>query len=45
LDEAWEHMMEDIVALSSREYLESIKEARRDYQEGRAVSLEQALER
>lgn len=34
-------LIEDILALSSPEYLRSIEEARRDYKEGKAKSLEE----
>ena len=37
---ALEELVEDIVALSSDEYLQSIKEARADYKEGRVKRLE-----
>ncbi len=36
-----EDLVEDVVALSSREYLKSIKEARKDYREGRVKRLEE----
>ncbi|MDI6654347.1 MAG: hypothetical protein QME59_00465 [Candidatus Hydrothermarchaeota archaeon] len=36
-----EDLVEDIAALSSREYLKSIKEAREDYRQGRVKHLEE----
>ena len=38
-----ESFSEDFMALSSQNYLDSIQEARREYQEGKVVSLEDAL--
>jgi len=35
-----EDISEDFLALSSKNYLESIQEARKDYKEGRIKSLE-----
>jgi len=37
-------LAEDILALSSEEYLLSIEEARRDYEEGRTIYLEEVAE-
>lgn len=37
---AMEDVLEDIVALSSEEYLRSIKEARSDYKAGRMKTIE-----
>lgn len=39
-----EEFIEDIEALSSKEYLRSVKEARRDYKEGRAKQLEEVFD-
>ena len=39
--ESLEDLIEDIVALSSDEYLHSIEEARTDYKEGRIRYLEE----
>lgn len=36
-----EDALEDLLALQSEEYLESIEEARRDYKEGRTTSFEE----
>ncbi len=36
-----EDLVEDIAALSSKEYLRSIKEAREDYRQGRVKHLEE----
>jgi len=41
---AMEDLVEDILALSSNEYLRSIKEARSDYKEGRVKSLEEIFD-
>ena len=41
---AMEDLVEDILALSSNEYLRSIKEARSDYREGRVKSLEEIFD-
>lgn len=38
--EALEDVIEDISALSSKKYIKSIKEARRDYKEGRVKRFE-----
>jgi len=35
-----EDLMEDILGLSSETYLKSIKEARKDYQDGKITKLE-----
>ncbi len=39
-----EEVLEDMVALSSKEYLHSIKEARKDYKEGRVKELEEVFD-
>lgn len=39
--ETMEDLVEDMLALSSAKYLESIKEARRDYKEGRVKPFEE----
>jgi len=39
--ESFEELVEDILALSSDEYISSIEEARRDYREGRIKDLEE----
>ncbi len=41
IKESFEDLIEDIVALSSDEYLRSIEEARADYKEGRTKYLEE----
>ena len=41
IKESFEDLIEDIVALSSDEYLRSIEEARRDYKEGKIKYLEE----
>ncbi len=41
IKENFEDLMEDIVALSSDEYLYSIEEARKDYIEGKIKYLEE----
>ena len=40
-----EDLVEDIVALSSEEYIKSIKEAREDYKKGRIKYLDEILKR
>jgi hypothetical protein len=40
-DEDREFFIENLLAATSPEYLESIDEARRDYKEGRTVSYEE----
>ena len=37
-------LIEDVLALSSPEYLESIEEARNDYREGRVKHLEELFD-
>jgi hypothetical protein len=37
-------LIEDMLALSSPEYLRSIEEARRDYKEGKIKSLEESFD-
>ena len=39
--ESFEELMEDIAALASPAYLDSIREARRDYECGDVVSLDE----
>jgi lipoate-protein ligase A len=39
--ESMEDLLEDLAALSSKEYLTSIREAREDYKRGRVKSLEE----
>ncbi|MDF2955944.1 MAG: hypothetical protein OD815_001560 [Candidatus Alkanophagales archaeon MCA70_species_2] len=41
IKESLEDLIEDIVALSSEEYLRSIEEARTDYKKGRIKYLEE----
>ncbi len=41
IKESLEDLVEDIVALSSEEYLRSIEEARTDYKKGRIKHLEE----
>ena len=41
IKESFEDLIEDIVALSSDEYLRSIEGARRDYKEGKIKYLEE----
>ncbi len=41
IKESLEDIVEDILALSSEEYIHSIEEARLDYREGRTKSLEE----
>jgi hypothetical protein len=36
-------MIEDIIALSSKEYIDSVKEARKDYKAGRTKKFEDVL--
>ena len=38
--EIFEDMIEDLVALHSKNYLKSIEEARKDYKEGRIKNIE-----
>ena len=40
IKESLEDMVEDTLALSSKEYIDSIEEARLDYKEGRIKHLE-----
>ena len=39
-----EDLIEDMLALSSDEYLRSIEEARRDYKEGRVKNFEEVFD-
>ncbi len=39
--ESMEDLLEDLTALSSKEYLSSIREAREDYRHGRVKSIEE----
>ena len=41
--ETVEGVMEDLLDLSSEQYLESIEEARRDYKEGRTKTFEEVF--
>ena len=41
---AMEEFIEDMLALSSEEYLESIKEARKDYKNGRIKQFEEVFD-
>lgn len=41
---AFEELSEDILALSSSEYLESIKEARKDFEEGKVKTFEEVFD-
>ena len=41
IKDSLEDLIEDIAALTSKEYLKSIGEARRDYREGRIKKLEE----
>jgi hypothetical protein len=41
IKENLEDLVEDVAALSSREYLKSIEEAREDYRQGRVKHLEE----
>lgn len=41
IKESMEDIIEDLTALSSKEYLNSIKEAREDYRHGRVKGLEE----
>lgn len=43
-DEDREFFIENLLAATSPEYLESISQARRDYQEGKTVPFEEALQ-
>ena len=36
-------MIEDIIALSNKEYIDSVKEARKDYKAGRTKKFEEVL--
>lgn len=42
--ETMEDIIEDVLALSSDKYLQSIKEARSDYKEGKVKNLEDILD-
>lgn len=42
--EAMEDLIEDILALSSPQFLRSIEEAREDYKEGKVKSLEELFD-
>lgn len=39
--DSMEDLLEDLTALSSKEYLSSIREAREDYKHGRVKSIEE----
>ena len=40
IKDSMQDLVEDMLALSSEEYLDSIEEARKDYKEGRVKSFE-----
>ena len=42
--ETMEDLVEDILALSSPQYLRSIEEARRDYKKGKVKSIEELFD-
>ena len=42
--EVMAEMLEDMVALSSKEYLDSIREARKDYLDGNVKSFEEVFD-
>jgi hypothetical protein len=44
IKESLEDLIEDIVALSSDEFLHSIEEARKDYKEGRIKYFEEIID-
>ena len=43
LKEVMEDLNEDMLALSSQDYIDSIKESRKDYKEGKFKNLEDIL--
>ncbi|HOE93417.1 MAG TPA: hypothetical protein PLK11_05930 [Methanofastidiosum sp.] len=43
LKEVMEDLKEDMLALSSQDYIDSIKESRKDYKEGKFKNLEDIL--
>lgn len=43
VQKAFEEISEDILALSSKDYIESIDKARRDYKEGKTKSFEEVF--
>jgi len=43
MHKAFEEISEDILALSSPEYLESIKEARQDFKEGKTKTFDEVF--
>ena len=43
LKEAMDDLKEDMLALSSQEYIDSIKESRKEYKEGKFKNLEDIL--
>ena len=42
--DALEDLVEDLLALSSKEYIRSVEEARRDYKEGRVKRFEEVFD-
>ncbi|MHA1210810.1 MAG: hypothetical protein ACTSRF_16540 [Candidatus Freyarchaeota archaeon] len=42
--DALEDLVEDLLALSSEEYMRSVEEARRDYKEGRVKRFEEVFD-
>jgi len=44
MESLFEEFLEDILALTSEEYLKSIEEARQDYREGRTKSFEEIFD-
>ena len=42
--DALEDLVEDLLALSSEEYIRSVEEARRDYKEGRVKRFEEVFD-
>ena len=44
VENVMEDLIEDMLALSSDEYLRSIEEARRDYKEGRVKNFEEVFD-
>ena len=43
INKAFEELSEDILALSSQEYLKSIEEAREDFKQGKTKTFEQVF--
>lgn len=44
IKEAFEDLLEDLIALNSENYLNSIEETRKDFKEGRVKKLDNALD-